>query len=474
MGGKPLGELEIDEHAAEAGIVTRLEAFVDTIKGFARSASERKVSPEDIYRGVPTVIKSSKTFLLPNMSAHADVIGAAMEAYGIGALVLPEPNERDLLYANQVTSGVECLPYRVTLGSFLRFYHDNGHGMGKFEAFMAGAYGPCRLGHYAGEQVRIFKDMGIDLGMRTSVSNNAYQDMDLGFPFRRLFFMRLAWNSCIAADCLYKLLWRTRPYEKQAGSTDILFEDYIRRIADRIRRKEAFSDLLRQATSDFKSLIDPEIPRKPLVGINGEIFLRSNKFSNNDLVRVCENAGLEVVVSPMGEWMKYILYRHVEDAIRDRKFLKMIGSYIVERIQGHEERSVENHFMDLIDEREPSTAHLLGFSSRWLSPKCGSEAVLSIGSGIDWMENPKFAGVISVMPHGCMPGGIVAAMSEKFTVLYQKPWINVTYDGFMETNNLARVNNFAEILRFCRQAEREERSADRERTVSKHLQQGLV
>jgi predicted nucleotide-binding protein (sugar kinase/HSP70/actin superfamily) len=450
MGGKPFGELEIDEHAAEAGIVTRLEAFVDTIKGFARSATQHKVSPEDIYRGVPTVIKSNKTFLLPNMSAHVELIGAAMEAYGIRALALPEPDERDLLYANQVTSGVECLPYRVTLGSFLRFCHDNGNDMRKYEAFMAGAYGPCRLGHYAGEQVRIFKDLGIDLPMRTSVSNNAYQDIDLGSRSTQMTFMRLAWNSCIAADCLHKLLWRTRPYEKQAGATDTLFSDYMRRIASRIRRKQAFTDLLRQATSDFKSLIDPEIPRKPLVGINGEIFLRSNKFSNNNLVKACEDAGLEVVVSPMGEWMKYILYRHVEDAIRDRKFIKMIGSYIVERIQRREERRVENHFMDLIDEREPSTAHLLRFTRQWLSPKCGSEAVLSIGAGIDWMENPRFAGVISVMPHGCMPGGIVAAMSEKFTTLYQKPWINVTYDGIMETNNLTRINNFAEIIRFCR------------------------
>jgi predicted nucleotide-binding protein (sugar kinase/HSP70/actin superfamily) len=70
------------------------------------------------------------------------------------------------------------------------------------------------------------------------------------------------------------------------------------------------------------------------------------------------------------------------------------------------------------------------------------------------MENPKFAGVISVMPHGCMPGGIVAAMSEKFSALYQKPWINLTYDGFMETNNLERINNFAEIIRFCSKTEK--------------------
>ncbi|MCL0048924.1 hypothetical protein M1N13_01265, partial [Dehalococcoidia bacterium] len=64
--------------------------------------------------------------------------------------------------------------------------------------------------------------------------------------------------------------------------------------------------------------------------------------------------------------------------------------------------------------------------------------------------NPSFAGVISVMPHGCMPGGIVAAMSENLSADYGKPWIALTYDGSMETNNLAKINNFAEVLRFSR------------------------
>ena len=48
-----------------------------------------------------------------------------------------------------------------------------------------------------------------------------------------------------------------------------------------------------------------------------------------------------------------------------------------------------------------------------------------------------------------MPGGIVAAMSEKFSAAHGKPWINLTYDGFQETNNLVKINNFAEIIRFC-------------------------
>ena len=50
-----------------------------------------------------------------------------------------------------------------------------------------------------------------------------------------------------------------------------------------------------------------------------------------------------------------------------------------------------------------------------------------------------------------MPGGIVAAMSEKLTAVYRKPWINLTYDGFVESTNRTKISNFAEILRFCRQ-----------------------
>ena len=68
------------------------------------------------------------------------------------------------------------------------------------------------------------------------------------------------------------------------------------------------------------------------------------------------------------------------------------------------------------------------------------------------MENPQFAGVISVMPHGCMPGGIVAAMAEKFSAEYHKPWISLTYDGFHGDQQPDQINNFAEVIRFCSRA----------------------
>jgi predicted nucleotide-binding protein (sugar kinase/HSP70/actin superfamily) len=151
----------------------------------------------------------------------------------------------------------------------------------------------------------------------------------------------------------------------------------------------------------------------------------------------------------MSEWLNYISYRNLEDRLKNREYGKAVMSYIRILVQGHDEETVARCYGELIGDKEPSTEELLSFSREHLSPRCGSEAVLSIGSGIEWLNDPAFAGVISVMPHGCMPGGIVAAMAEKFTGIYEKPWISLTYDGFAETNNLTRINEFAELIRFC-------------------------
>jgi predicted nucleotide-binding protein (sugar kinase/HSP70/actin superfamily) len=449
MGNKPLGQLEIDEHAAEAGIITRLEAFVDTINGFARSSRSYSFPIEDknIRREAPTTVNSNKVILIPRMCTHAEALGAAMEAFGVKAVVLPEPDERNLLYSNKVTSGKECLPYRVSLGDFVRFFYEgNSYGFGPedVEGFMASAFGPCRFGKYAVEQIRILREMGFNLQIRTTVSNNAYRDLNLGTGFERL-----AWKGIVAVDYLEKLLWRTRPYEKSIGVTDALFNACLTDLANHIRKREKFDHYLREVTTRFEALIDTDKPRRPIVGINGEIYLRSNRFSNRDLVRECEKAGLEVIVSPIGEWLKYITHRNIEDGIRERRLKKILIGYLRQLQLERDERSVISNFKKLIDSREPSIEEVLSFSSQYLSPKCGSEAVVSIGAGIEWMENPNFAGVISVMPHGCMPGGIVAAMSENFSRMYGKPWINLTYDGFLESNNLVKLSNFAEVIRFC-------------------------
>ena len=442
MGEKPLGEIEVDEHAAEAGIVTRLEALVDTIRGYRRTGGGAPTEPQRYVRRVPSGVRPSECLLLPRMADHADVLAAAARSFGIDARVLPDSDERSLALSRDLTSGKECLPYRDTLGVLLRLAEEGDLPPGA-RALMAGSYGPCRLGKYAQEQQKVLRDQGIDLQILTTVSNNAYADLGLGTAFELY-----AWQAIVAADYLQRLLWMTRPYETVAGGADGAYQHYLGEMVTAAEARRSLLPTLRAATADLMALRDAAAPRRPLVGINGEIYLRANPFTNHDVVRLCEAHGLEVEVAPMAEWFKYTAFRSAEDAWGNRDLKGLIVSLLRRAVMARVEARVAGVVRVAIPHREPNTETLLRASGRYLPSRNGSEAVLSLGSGVLQMGDTHFAGVISVMPHGCMPGGIVAALSEQISRAYGfKPWVSLTFDGFADQVNPERVADLAEQLR---------------------------
>lgn len=442
MGDKPLGEIEVDEHAAEAGIVTRLEALVDTIRSYRRVNGAARLDPERYVRRVPSGVRRSDCLLLPRMADHADVIAAAARSFGVDARVLPDSDARSIALSRDVTSGKECLPYRDTLGVLLRAAEDGDLPKGA-RALMAGSYGPCRLGKYAQEQQKVLRERGIDLQIMTTVSNNAYADLGLGTAFELY-----VWQAVVAVDYLQRLLWMTRPYERSAGGADRAYRHYLTELTEAADFRRPLLPIMLRATDTLLALRDPAIPPRPLVGINGEIYLRANAFSNQDVVRLCEAHGLEAEVAPLAEWVKYTAYRRAEDAWAGHD-LKGVAKAVLRRaVMARVEAQVARAVRVAIPHREPSTGTLLQASGCYLPSRNGSEAVLSLGSGLLQMRDPHYAGVISVMPHGCMPGGIVAALSEQISREHgYKPWISLTFDGFADQVNPERVADLAEQLR---------------------------
>ncbi|MBI4321272.1 MAG: hypothetical protein HY675_22505 [Chloroflexi bacterium] len=441
MGGKPLGHIEIDEHAAEAGYITRLEALVDTIRSYRRAGLQSTSDPASYTRRVPTSVRTGENVLIARMADHAEVVAAAMRRFGVNAQVLPESDERSMALSRDFTSGKECLPFRDSLGVFLRMA-DDGTLPRNARALMAGSYGPCRLGKYAQEQQKILNDRGIPLEILTTVSNNAYSDLGLGQKFELI-----AWQGVVAVDLLQRMLWVTRPYERQRGQTNQYYEECLRRLTEAVETHRPIQPVLREAEATFLGLRDPSLPRRPLVGINGEIYLRANRFCNKDLVALCEESGLEVEVSPMAEWIKYTTLRNLEEAWENREWRRILRGGLRKLATDYYENRLASWVKRAIHEPEPSVRELLATSSEHLPSRNGSEAVLSLGSGIRQMRDPRYAGVISVMPHGCMPGSIVAAMSEQISKQHgNKPWISLTYDGFADKVNPERIADFAEQL----------------------------
>ncbi len=439
MGDKPLGHIEIDEHAAEAGYVTRLEALVDTIRSHRRIAVASAADSARYRRRAPAGVGPKQTLFLPRMADHAEAIAAACQACGIDARVLPESDERSMALSRDVTSGKECLPFRDTLGVFLRMAEDGELPSGA-RALMPGSFGPCRLGKYAQEQQKILDERGIHLELFSTVSNNAYGDLGLGTSFELL-----AWQSIVATDYLQKLLWMVRPYERQAGAANAAYGEYMTRLIAATRARQQLGPLMEHATAEFVALRDSALPRRPLVGINGEYYLRANRFCNQDVVLLCEAHGLEVEVSPIGEWFRYTALRNLEDGLLNRDLPRVLKGSLRRAAMEVYHRRVAAWFAAGRTGPVQSPRRLLRASGRYLPSRNGTEAVLSLGTGVLQMEDAEFAGVISVMPHGCMPGGVVAALAAQASRDHDdKPWANLTYDGFSESVNAEKVADLAE------------------------------
>lgn len=455
MGDKPLGHLELDEHAAEAGYITRLEALVDTIRSFREAGIQPDRDPKRYIRQIYLGMNSEANIVIPRMSDHVEVVAAAMRYFGVSAAALPVSSEEGLALSRGVTSGQECLPFRDSTGAAILAYR-KGILPANARFLMAGANGPCRLGKYSQEQQKIFDDLGIPLKTLTTVSDNNYGDLGLGAKFELL-----AWQGIVATDQLQRLVWRTRPYEKYPGQADQAYTEYLARIAQAIGENKGLERVMREAKEVFDELKDFSSPPRPLVGINGEIYLRANSFCNKDLIRGCEEKGLEVVVAPMGEWIDYITLRRQEDAWADLRSLgidfrklkemkEVVGKLAVAHLRG----AVLNYYEGKITSwangylKEPKPVQLIQASSDYLPSRNGSEAVLSIGDGILQLRDDRFAGVISVMPQGCMPGGTVGAFAEHISKENgNKPWISLTYDGSPENVNEEKIAVFAEQIR---------------------------
>ena len=57
--------------------------------------------------------------------------------------------------------------------------------------------------------------------------------------------------------------------------------------------------------------------KRPIVGIVGEIYVRCNRFSNNDVIRKVEELGGQVWFAPLTEWISYInFFSKRRDSVR--------------------------------------------------------------------------------------------------------------------------------------------------------------
>jgi predicted nucleotide-binding protein (sugar kinase/HSP70/actin superfamily) len=437
MRGKPYLEIEIDEHSSDVGAITRLEAFLDSLKNVKVEPAPARVSP---FRYRVTGALKRKIYL-PPMTDQALALVAAFQACGGEAEALPDSDEETLELGRRLTSGKECYPLILTTGDLAKLVQRPDFQADKSAFFMPSANGPCRFGQYHRFHRMVLDDLGYpEMPVYSpEQSENMYREVGMvGGDFDRV-----AWNGIVAIDLLEKKLREVRPYERQAGESDKVYGHYLQKAYEAVRDRQDVAAVLREARGAFDDLALSKNGGKPVVGIVGEIYTRANKFSNENAVREIEALGGEVWMPPIGEWLLYVTHSSRNDAWAARHFGRLLQIIIKDRIQKKDEHRLEECFHGSIKNlKEPSIAETLEMAKDYLHPSFEGEAILSMGKSHDFVRQGA-AGLVNIMPFTCMPGTVVNSLFKRFREDHDNiPFLNLAYDGQEQTHTRTRLEAF--------------------------------
>ena len=439
MSGKPYLQLELDEHSADAGMITRIEAFLDSLRFYRHKPPVTDYSPTN-----ERFAAEDKVIYIPNMCDHARAVRASLERCGINARVMDEPNEESLVYGKKFTSGKECFPCVVTTGDMLREINRSDFDADKAVFFMPGADGPCRFGQYSKLHRIILDDLGYNnIPIYSPNSKTSYED----FGLEKTPFRRLAWRGAVFTDCIVKALLKSRPYELEKGHAERIYREYLNKAEQCILEDGNLISLAGEAAAAFARM-PRSLDIKPRVGLVGEIYLRNNRFSNNFLIDKLEALGCEVELATFSEWVSYTSYTYRLDSISGRQFKGILAALIQGFVQNWDEHKIEKRFVRRFPiHKELPIDQVVRYAAPYLPVDIRGEAVLSIGKAIDFSLKGA-SGIVNCMPFNCMPGTIVSSLSRKIARdLGDIPWLNISYEGLQDTGEETRLEAFVDQVR---------------------------
>jgi predicted CoA-substrate-specific enzyme activase len=439
--GKPFLHIEIDEHSADAGAITRCEAFLDSI-GHRREAVSAK-SPR--RRAAAKTTLRGRTVYIPRMTDHALVLAAVFERCGVHAEVLPESDRESVDVGMKYVSGKECYPCAVTTGDMVKKTLSPGFEPSRSAFFMPSGSGPCRFGQYNVFHKSVLEDLGLD-GVPVFAPD---QDRGLYDALESINedFVLLAWKGIMAVELLLKCLHETRPYETRAGASDALYAYGLRRICETLKQDDA---KLEQVLAEIRDAFEA-VPRRqesrPLIGLVGEIYVRLNRFANEDVIRKVESLGGEVWLATFEEWIFYLNAMRMRSNLKRRELLAAAKEALKRFFQVRIERRYARHYDTFLKTlHEPSTKQILRLAARYIPDTFQGEAVLSIGKSVD-LAHKRASGIINAIPFGCMPGTIVAGVMQAVKREHDMPFITIPYDGTESSANVVQLEAFMDQAR---------------------------
>ena len=391
-------------------------------------------------------MKKDYTLLCPQMSPiHFDLLEPAIRSFGYKIEVLQNHNRNAVDVGLKYVNNDACYPSLIVIGQIMDALLSGKYDLDHTAVFMSQTGGGCRASNYIGFIRRALEKAGMGQIPVISVNANG-METNPGFSIT-LPLMTKAIQAVVYGDIFMRVLYATRPYEKEPGSANALHQKWKERCIASLSKKSPsmveFNRIVRGIIRDFDQLPRTD-GKKPRVGIVGEILVKFSPLANNHIVELLESEGAEAVMPDLLDFLLYCFYNSNFKAEhlggkRSTAYLCNMGISLLEyfRRVSRKELLASKHF----DAPSP-ISHLADMAKDYVSlGNQTGEGWFLTGEMLELLQS-GVNNIVCTQPFGCLPNHIVGkgVIKELRRSRPEANIIAVDYDpGASEVNQLNRI-----------------------------------
>lgn len=445
LGENPWLEIEVDEHNSITGIMTRCEAFWESVPSGVRPAPAfaevEKLAGETIT--LNRIRDENRTlYVLPICDAMF-VMPEVLGRYNINCEMIDKTSHKSSELGRKYSNEKHCRTYQVILGDFLATSRKQGFDASKAAFFMFDYDEACRLSLFRSSySMELRNQAGFEIPMfGTTV------DDPLGWI--STFGLRMSseiWIALIAADYLSRYRYELRPYEKHKGEVERAYEQAKEELYKGIRQ----GAILKGYKSALRMMESVPVVNKDLVyvAVIGDAFTRVHEYGMAEIFQAVEEMDGVVILPP--SWHDFINYgseQRVRHLWRKRKLLRSlvtgIGSQALDQMRKRVQSISTRHSIMFAD---PSNKELSRYSREYVNIEVAPVIPsMFVGKTVDFIVNKKVHGLINAYGFNCCLGKVTTACINKLRLENDNiPMLTFIDDGLQQTNIRTRVESFME------------------------------
>ena len=444
------------EELAPASSVGLVSGAVDTAAlrdpsgDAAREEEARHIHPRAVF--TEEMREAGYEILAPQMSPiHFRFLTPLFASAGLKVRVLEHTTRASMEVGLKYVNNDSCYPAIVVIGQLLEEFISGRADPDRTAVGITQTGGMCRATNYAALLRKGLRDAGYPQVPVIALSVQGIED-NPGFRLGAAQIHK-AIQAFVIGDAIQSMLLRVRPYEERPGSAMELYRTWDGYVQEWITTgrvaalggRTSYSKIIRECVRAFDALPLRDIPRKPRVGLVGEILVKFHPDANNHAVDVIEAEGCEAELPGLMQFF----HNSVATAAWDKENLGIDGKqrYIMPIVLWalkKYEKPVHRAFAATNGKFEPHRPIEEMISRSQDIARLGNQA----GEGwyltaemVDMIEH-GCPNIICAQPFACLPNHVVGkGMFRALRTRYPEANIvAVDYDpGASEVNQLNRI-----------------------------------